>query len=148
MRFCRRTRTRFEALSGLLPRPATAVRFEGRDIGTLPAYDIVKLGIAKISRNEVIIVIHTNSGMRLIVKPGARMRKIVTMKLSAPEIDAMNDRLAAAKLIGVFRLQRPKRSWTVLKTWSIGSFSDSIGLDGFGAKACGGSQGFSILMIG
>jgi len=38
--------------------------------------------------------------------------------------------------------------WTVLKTWQIGSFSDSIGLDGFGAKACGGSQGFSISMIG
>jgi hypothetical protein len=32
----------------------------------------------------------------------------------------------------------------VLKTWSIGSISDSIGLDGFGAKTCGGSQGFSI----
>jgi hypothetical protein len=39
-------------------------------------------------------------------------------------------------------------SWTVLKTWQIGSVSDSIGLDGFGAKACGGSQGFSISMIG
>jgi hypothetical protein len=39
-------------------------------------------------------------------------------------------------------------NWTVLKTWQIGSISDSIGLDGFGAKACGGSQGFSISMIG
>ena len=38
--------------------------------------------------------------------------------------------------------------WTVLKTWSIGSISDSIRLDGFGAKACGDSQGFSISMIG
>src|SRR5262249_46059852 len=38
--------------------------------------------------------------------------------------------------------------WTVLKTWPIGRISDSIGLDGFGAKACGGSQGFSISMIG
>jgi hypothetical protein len=38
--------------------------------------------------------------------------------------------------------------WTVLKTWRIGSISDSIGLDGFGAKACAGSQGFSISMIG
>jgi integrase len=35
-----------------------------------------------------------------------------------------------------------------LKTWQIGSISDSIGLDGFGAKACGGSQGFSTSMIG
>jgi hypothetical protein len=39
-------------------------------------------------------------------------------------------------------------SWTVLKTWSIASISDSIRLDGFGAKACGDSQGFSISMIG
>jgi hypothetical protein len=39
-------------------------------------------------------------------------------------------------------------SWTVLKTWQIGSFSDSIGLYGFGAKACGGSQGFSMSMTG
>jgi len=42
----------------------------------------------------------------------------------------------------------PYRTWTVLKTWSIGSISDSIGLDGFGAKACGDSQAFSISMIG
>jgi hypothetical protein len=27
--------------------------------------------------------------------------------------------------------------WTVLKSWSIGGISDSIGLDGFGAKASG-----------
>ena len=40
------------------------------------------------------------------------------------------------------------RIWTVLKTWSIASISDSIRLDGFGAKACGDSQGFSISMIG
>ena len=40
------------------------------------------------------------------------------------------------------------RTWTVLKTWYIGCISDSIRLDGFGAKACGGSQGFSISMIG
>jgi hypothetical protein len=33
-------------------------------------------------------------------------------------------------------------------TWLIGSISDSIGLDGFGAKACGGSQSFSTSMIG
>jgi hypothetical protein len=44
--------------------------------------------------------------------------------------------------------QTVERSWTVLKTWSIGSISDSMGLDGFGAKACGGSRGFSISIIG
>jgi hypothetical protein len=42
----------------------------------------------------------------------------------------------------------PSANWTVLKTWSIGGISDSIGLDGFGAKACGGRQAFSISMIG
>ncbi len=38
--------TFLKAVAGLLPRPATAVRFDGRDIGALPAYEIVKLGIA------------------------------------------------------------------------------------------------------
>jgi hypothetical protein len=45
-------------------------------------------------------------------------------------------------------ITRADAIWTVLKTQSIGGISDSIGLDGFGAKACGGSQGFSISMIG
>jgi branched-chain amino acid transport system ATP-binding protein len=38
--------TFLKAIAGLLPRPAAAVRLDGRDIGTLPAYDVVKLGIA------------------------------------------------------------------------------------------------------
>jgi branched-chain amino acid transport system ATP-binding protein len=38
--------TFLKALAGLLPRPASAVRFDGRDIGALPAYEVVKLGIA------------------------------------------------------------------------------------------------------
>jgi len=38
--------TFLKAVAGLLPRPAAAVRFDARDIGALPAYDIVKLGIA------------------------------------------------------------------------------------------------------
>jgi branched-chain amino acid transport system ATP-binding protein len=38
--------TFLKSVSGLLSRPAAAVRFDGRDIGALPAYDIVKLGIA------------------------------------------------------------------------------------------------------
>ena len=38
--------TFLKAVVGLLPRPARAVRFDNRDIGALPAYDIVKLGIA------------------------------------------------------------------------------------------------------
>jgi branched-chain amino acid transport system ATP-binding protein len=38
--------TFLKALAGLLPRPATAVRLDGRDIGVLPAFEIVKLGVA------------------------------------------------------------------------------------------------------
>jgi branched-chain amino acid transport system ATP-binding protein len=38
--------TFLKAIAGLLPRPAAAVSFDGRDIGALPAYAIVKLGIA------------------------------------------------------------------------------------------------------
>jgi len=38
--------TFLKAIVGLLPRPAAAVRFDGRDIGALPAYGIVNLGIA------------------------------------------------------------------------------------------------------
>ena len=30
----------------MLPRPAAAVRLDGRDIGTLPAFEIVKLGVS------------------------------------------------------------------------------------------------------
>ena len=38
--------TFLKAIAGLLPRPAAAVRLDGRDIGALPAYEIVKFGIA------------------------------------------------------------------------------------------------------
>jgi branched-chain amino acid transport system ATP-binding protein len=38
--------TFLKAIAGLLPRPASAVRLDGRDIGALPAYEIVKFGIA------------------------------------------------------------------------------------------------------
>jgi branched-chain amino acid transport system ATP-binding protein len=38
--------TFLKAIVGLLPRPEAAVRFDGRDIGALRAYEIVKLGIA------------------------------------------------------------------------------------------------------
>jgi len=38
--------TFLKSISGLLPRPPSAVRLDGRDIGALPAYDVVKLGIA------------------------------------------------------------------------------------------------------
>ena len=38
--------TFLKAIAGLMPRPAAAVRLDGRDIGALPAYQIVKFGIA------------------------------------------------------------------------------------------------------
>src|SRR5208282_3200644 len=38
--------TFLKAIAGLLPRPASAVRLDGRDIGALPAFEIVKLGVA------------------------------------------------------------------------------------------------------
>jgi branched-chain amino acid transport system ATP-binding protein len=38
--------TFLKAIAGLLPRPPSSVRLDGRDIGALPAYDVVKLGIA------------------------------------------------------------------------------------------------------
>jgi branched-chain amino acid transport system ATP-binding protein len=38
--------TFLKAIAGLLPRAATAVRLDGRSIGALPAYEIVKLGVA------------------------------------------------------------------------------------------------------
>jgi branched-chain amino acid transport system ATP-binding protein len=38
--------TFLKTVAGLLRRPAPAVRFDNRDIGALPAYEIVKLGIA------------------------------------------------------------------------------------------------------
>ena len=37
--------TFLKAIAGLLPRPAAAVRLDGRDIGALPAFEIVKLGV-------------------------------------------------------------------------------------------------------
>jgi branched-chain amino acid transport system ATP-binding protein len=38
--------TFLKAVAGLLPSPASAVRFEGREIGALPAFEIVGRGIA------------------------------------------------------------------------------------------------------
>ena len=46
-------------------------------------------GIAKMSRNDVTSVIHTNTGMRNSVMPGARMFRIVTMKLRPAAIEAI-----------------------------------------------------------
>ena len=59
-------------------------------------------GIAAISRNAVISQVHTNSGMRSRVIPGARMLSIVTMMLIAPMIDDMPSRCTAKMRKGTF----------------------------------------------
>ena len=46
-------------------------------------------GKARISRNEVTSVIQVNSGIRMRVIPGARMLRMVTMKLNAAANEAM-----------------------------------------------------------
>jgi branched-chain amino acid transport system ATP-binding protein len=38
--------TFLKAIAGLLPRPAAAVRLHGHEIGAVPAYEIVKLGVS------------------------------------------------------------------------------------------------------
>ena len=38
--------TFLKAIAGLLPRPAAAVRLNGREVGAVPAYEIVKLGVS------------------------------------------------------------------------------------------------------
>ena len=55
----------------------------------------VRAGSEKTTENEVVSVLYMNSGMRLIVMPGARSRKIVTMKLIAPAVVEMVRRINA-----------------------------------------------------
>ena len=46
-------------------------------------------GIANSVRNATTSIIHTNTGMRIIVMPGARMLRIVTRKLTAVATEPM-----------------------------------------------------------
>jgi hypothetical protein len=46
-------------------------------------------GRANSSRNEMIVIIHVNTGMRMRRIPGARMLTTVTMKLIAPTSEPM-----------------------------------------------------------
>ena len=52
-------------------------------------------GIASSSRNAVISSPHTNSGILCSVMPGARMLKMVVMKLMAPSSELMPARCSA-----------------------------------------------------
>ena len=49
----------------------------------------VMIGIANTVRNATTSIIHTNTGMRMSVMPGARMLRIVTMKLIADVVEPM-----------------------------------------------------------
>src|SRR4051812_15939788 len=49
----------------------------------------VTIGMAKTVRNAVTVIIHVNTGMRMRVMPGARMLRMVTMKLMADVVDPM-----------------------------------------------------------
>ena len=52
-------------------------------------------GRASSSKNTVTSCDHTNSGILCMVMPGARMLKIVVMKLMAPRIDEAPARCSA-----------------------------------------------------
>ncbi len=54
-----------------------------------------RTGTASSSRIAVTSIDHTNSGMRCSVMPGARMLRMVVMKLIAPRIDEMPARWSA-----------------------------------------------------
>ena len=49
----------------------------------------VMIGIANRVRNATTSIIHTNTGMRMSVMPGARRLRIVTMKLIADVVEPM-----------------------------------------------------------
>ena len=49
----------------------------------------VTIGIANTVRNAMTSIIHMNTGMRMSVMPGARMFRIVTMKLIAETSEPM-----------------------------------------------------------
>ena len=57
-------------------------------------------GITAISRYAVISQLHTNSGMRSRLMPGARMFMIVTITLIAPRIEEAPIRWMAKMVIG------------------------------------------------
>ena len=49
----------------------------------------VMMGMANTVRNATTSIIHVNTGIRMSVIPGARMLRIVTMKLIADVVDPM-----------------------------------------------------------
>ena len=69
--------TFLKAIAGLLPRPAAAVRLDGRDIGALPAYEIVKLGIALVPEGRRLFPSLSVEENLLVGAYGRRTRRTV-----------------------------------------------------------------------
>ena len=77
----------------------------------------VRTGAASTTSNDVARMLHVNTGIRIMVIPGVRIRRIVTMKLIPPRIDARADDhqpdepqvLARPELFGQRRVVRPPR---------------------------------------
>jgi hypothetical protein len=105
--------------------------------------------VARMRRREFIAYLGAMAAVPLAAlreaQGGNANMTVPVVRISLGTFDADKAAIVEAKLM---QSKATLESWTVLKTWSIGSISDSIGLDGFGAKACGGSQGFSTSMIG
>jgi hypothetical protein len=56
----------------------------------------VSAGSDMTTANEIVVVLYRNSGIRLIAIPGARSRKIVTMKLIAPAVVEIVRKISAS----------------------------------------------------
>ena len=73
----------------------------------------VRIGSAKTNRKDTTSVIHVNTGIRISVMPGARMLRMVMMKLNA----------AASEEIPSTSMPRLKKSMAAL-----GEYSDAVRL--------------------
>ena len=73
--------TFLKAIAGLLPRPAAAVRLDGRDIGALPAYEIVKLGIALVPEGRRLF---SSLSVEENLLVGAYGRRTLTVRGTSP----------------------------------------------------------------
>ena len=49
----------------------------------------MRTGAASTTSSDVARMLHVNTGIRIMVIPGVRIRRIVTMKLIPPRIDAV-----------------------------------------------------------
>ena len=78
--------TFLKSISGLLPRPPSAVRLDGRDIGALPAYDVVKLGIADEAALRQAVAEITEAVARIEPPPSVRGISVQPMISAGTEL--------------------------------------------------------------